>query len=120
MTGMVRSLIRVELMLLMRTPVVLFVVVGMPFAVLLLLSLMIGFSFPALEFGAMPGVRVIDRLLAEMAGTVAVAVGIMVCTTHVADERACGMLRRCAVPPCAPARTSRPRRSRRPPWSSPR
>ncbi|WP_055480287.1 ABC transporter permease [Sphaerimonospora mesophila] len=93
MTGMVRSLIRVELMLLMRTPVVLFVVVGMPFAVLLLLSLMIGFSFPALEFGAMPGVRVIDRLLAEMAGTVAVAVGIMVCTTHVADERACGMLR---------------------------
>lgn len=87
------ALVRAELTLLLRTPIVLFAVFGMPFAVLLLQMLIIGFSFPTLEFGAMPGVRVIDRLLPEMAGTVAAAIGILVFTAHLAEERSCGMLR---------------------------
>ena len=87
------ALVRVELMLLLRAPATLLAAVVLPFAVLLLLMSFIGFSFPTLEFGAMPGVRVIDRLLPEMAGTVAASVGIMVLTTDVADRRDRGMLR---------------------------
>ncbi|MER6947249.1 ABC transporter permease [Nonomuraea sp. NPDC000554] len=93
MTGTLWALVRTEVTLLVRTPLALFAAVALPFAVLLLMVLFIGFSFPTLEFGAMPGVRVIDRLLPEMAGTVATAVGITLLTTHVADSRARGMLR---------------------------
>lgn len=93
MNGHLWAMVRVELMLLARSPAVLLSAVVLPFAVLLLLMLFIGFSFPTLEFGAMPGVRVIDRLLAEMAGTVAASVGITVLATHVADLRGRGTLR---------------------------
>ncbi|MGI5282162.1 ABC transporter permease [Nonomuraea polychroma] len=99
MNGTLWAMVRIELMLLVRSPAVLASVVVLPFAVLLLLMLFIGFSFPTLEFGAMPGVRVIDRLLPEMAGTVAASVGIMVLTTHVADLRDRGMLRRLSRTP---------------------
>lgn len=93
MTGTLWTLVRAELTLLLRTPTAVFAALALPFAVLLLQMLFIGTSFPTLEFGAMPGVRVIDRLLPEMAGTVAAAVGIMVFTTHIAGQRERGMLR---------------------------
>ncbi|WP_433440833.1 ABC transporter permease [Nonomuraea sp. CA-141351] len=93
-TGTVWTLVRAQVTLLLRTPVVLLAVLALPFAVLLVLMLVIGFHFPTIEFGAMPGVRVIDRLLPEMAGTVAAAAGILVLTLHLSEVRATGMLRR--------------------------
>ncbi|WP_214326788.1 ABC transporter permease [Nonomuraea sediminis] len=87
-------LARSELVLLARTPVAWLASVALPFLVWLLLMLFIGFSLPTIEFGAMPGVRVIDRLTAEMAGTVAACVGIVVVALNVSGSRAGGMLRR--------------------------
>ncbi|MEV0235580.1 ABC transporter permease [Nonomuraea sp. NPDC050786] len=93
-TGTVWTLVRAQLALLLRTPVVPAAVFALPFAVLLVLMLVVGFRFPTIEFGAMPGVRVIDRLVPEMAGTVAAAAGILVITLHLSETRATGMLRR--------------------------
>lgn len=97
MAATVWTLVRAQLALLVRTPLALLAVLALPFAVLIALMVFIGFSFPTLEFGAMPGVRVIDRLLPEMAGTVAAAAGILVLTLHLAemrDTRMLGRLRR--------------------------
>ncbi|KAB8193984.1 hypothetical protein FH608_017450 [Nonomuraea phyllanthi] len=88
------TLVRAHLTLSLRTPVVLLAVLALPFAVLLTLLLVVGFRFPTIEFGAMPGVRVIDRLLPEMAGTVTAAAGILVLTLQLSEARATGMLRR--------------------------
>ncbi|MDP4502348.1 ABC transporter permease [Nonomuraea turcica] len=87
------ALVRGEAAVLARTPWALLTAVALPFAVWLLVMLFIGSSFPGMEFGAMPGVRVVDRMVAELAVTVAVFAGIVVVTLHVARARACGMAR---------------------------
>lgn len=94
MAATVWTLVRAQVALLLRTPLALLAVLALPFAVWFVLMLFIGFSFPTLEFGAMPGVRVIDRLLPEMAGTVAASAGILVLTLHLSEMRDTGMLRR--------------------------
>ncbi|MEV0623743.1 ABC transporter permease [Nonomuraea sp. NPDC050404] len=94
MAATVWTLVRAQLALLVRTPLALLAVLALPFVMLFALMLFIGFSFPTLEFGAMPGVRVIDRLLPEMAGTVAASAGILVLTLHLSEMRDTGLLGR--------------------------
>ncbi|NUR88100.1 MAG: ABC transporter permease [Nonomuraea sp.] len=85
-------LARAELLVLSRTPLALALSLAFPFAVWLAQLLFIGFSLPTVEFGAMPGVRVIDRLLAELAGTAAAGSGLVVVSLRIASARESGLL----------------------------